>query len=434
MTADEALPFDPPAFDPRPVIEAVKAGRGLDADAAARMARGLADGSVSDAQAAGFAMAVLLRGIGSPGRLALTLAMRDSGHVLRWDLPGPVVDKHSTGGIGDVTSLIVAPLIAACGGFVPMISGRGLGHTGGTLDKLEAIPGFRTDLSETDFRRVVAETGAAIVAASRDLAPADRRLYAIRDEAAAIDSPDLITASILSKKLAAGLDALVLDVKSGSGAFLTDPAAASDLARALVETAGAAGCPAVALVTDMDQPLARAAGNAVEVAAALDTLKGAPGALRDLSLTLAAEALAAAGVDSSGVTKALDSGEAAEAFARMATAQGASADLLDRPNLPLAPVIRDVTGPQGIVASIDATALGRAVVALGGGRLRAGQPVDPAVGLTDLVRIGEKTNGRLAQVHARTEAAAETAAATIRAAYTLADAATAGPLIRDRIA
>ena len=220
------------SLDPRPIIARIRDGGGLSDADATLIARGLADGSVSDAQAGAFAMAVLLRGIGAAGRAALTRAMRDSGKVLDWDLPGPAVDKHSTGGIGDVTSLIVAPLVAACGGYVPMISGRGLGHTGGTLDKLEAIPGFRTDLDEDAFRRVVTDTGCAIVAASADLAPADRRLYAIRDEAAAVESIDLITPSILSKKLAAGLDGLVLDVKSGSGAFLTDPQAARDLARA----------------------------------------------------------------------------------------------------------------------------------------------------------------------------------------------------------
>ena len=436
--AGDSRRFDPRPFDPRPVIEAVKAGGGLAADAAAAMARGLADGTISDAQAAGFAMAVLLRGIGPEGRTALTTAMRDSGHVLRWDLPGPAVDKHSTGGIGDATSLIVAPLIAACGGFVPMISGRGLGHTGGTLDKLEAIAGFCTDLSEDRFRRVVRDRGAAIVAASADLAPADRRMYAIRDEAAAVDSVDLITASILSKKLAAGLDALVLDVKTGSGAFLRDPQAARDLARAMVDTAAALGCRTVALITDMDQPLARAAGNAVEVAAALTVLRGEPGEepLRDLSLALAAEALRAAnlatGDAENRVAEALASGRGAEFFARMAAAQGARADLIDRPDLPQAPVIRDITAPQGIVAQIDAAALGRAVVTLGGGRLRAGDMVDPAVGLNDLIRLGESTHGRLGRVHARSDAAAETAAAAVRAAYRLGEA-HPGPLIRERV-
>lgn len=425
-------------FDPRPIIAAVRDGRGLDAAGAARIARGLADCSVSDAQAGAFAMAVLTRGLGPEGRAALTRAMRDSGRVLAWDLPGPAVDKHSTGGIGDVTSLIVAPLVAACGAYVPMVSGRGLGHTGGTLDKLEAIPGFRTDLDEAAFRRIVADVGCAIVAASADLAPADRRLYAIRDEAAAVETIDLITPSILSKKLAAGLDGLVLDVKSGSGAFLTDPAAARDLARALVDTSTAAGCPTVALITDMDQPLARAAGSAVEVAAALTVLRGEPGEepLRDLSLALAAECLRVGGIPDAEarVAQALASGEAAERFARIVAAQGGPADIFAAP-LPTAPVIRDIPAPRGEgthVARMDATALGHAVLALGGGRIRAGAPIDPAVGLTDLARLGEPAP-RLGRVHAASEEAAEAAIAAVQAAYTLGPPTDPGPLIRERL-
>ncbi|WP_134726512.1 thymidine phosphorylase [Paracoccus luteus] len=425
------------APDPRPVIQAVKAGQGLDDAGAALIARGLACGSVSDAQAAGFAMAVLLRGIGAQGRAALTRAMRDSGRVLAWDLPGPVVDKHSTGGIGDTTSLIVAPLVAACGGFVPMISGRGLGHTGGTLDKLEAIPGLRTDLEEAAFRAVTAQAGCAIVAAGPSLAPADRRLYAIRDEAGAVESIDLITASILSKKLAAGLDGLVLDVKAGSGAFLAGTAAARDLARALVETATAAGCPTVALVTDMDQPLARSAGNAVEVAEALAVLRGAPGALRELSLALAAECLRVVGLGGAEAlaqaTARLDDGSAAERWGRMIAAQGGPHDLIDRPaRLPRAPVIRPVPAPDGAVAAIDVAALGRAVVALGGGRRRAGDAVDPRVGLTGLRRLAEATGGVLAHVHAGSEDAAGAAIRAVQAAYRLGCAAP-GPLVRERI-
>ena len=227
--------------DPRPVIAALRDGRGLDGEGAALIARGLAEGWVSDAQAGAFAMAVLTRGLDETGRVALTRAMRDSGRVLHWALPGPVLDKHSTGGIGDTVSLVLAPVLAACGAYVPMISGRGLGHTGGTLDKLEAIPGLRCDLDEAGFRRVVQDVGCAIVAAGPDLAPADARLYAIRDETATVGSVDLITASILSKKLAAGLDGLVLDVKQGSGAFLGSRDAAQHLARALVDCANAAG-------------------------------------------------------------------------------------------------------------------------------------------------------------------------------------------------
>ncbi|WP_288948660.1 thymidine phosphorylase [uncultured Paracoccus sp.] len=421
--------------DPRPVIAAVRDGHGLDAAGAGLIARGLADGSVSDAQAAAFAMAVLLRGLDKGGRVALTRAMRDSGHVMRWDLPGPVVDKHSTGGIGDTVSLILAPLVASCGGYVPMISGRGLGHTGGTLDKLEAIPGFRTALSEKEFRRVTAGAGCAIVAAGPELAPADARLYAIRDESATVSSVDLITASILSKKLAAGLDALILDVKQGSGAFLRNPEAAQDLARALVDTAKGAGCRARAYVTDMDQPLARAAGNALELREAIVALTGGQGALRDLSLALSSACLDLAGL-SDGTLQALESGAAAERFARMVAAQGGPTDLLEHPDryLPPAPVVRAVPG-RGRVAAIDTEALGHAVVALGGGRLRAGDRIDPRVGLAELLRIGETADeGRpLALVHAATEAAAEAAVASVAAAYLLGDGPEPGPLIRSEV-
>ncbi|MDT1062966.1 thymidine phosphorylase [Paracoccus sp. CPCC 101403] len=417
--------------DPRPVIAGVRDGRGLDEAGAALIATGLADGSVSDAQAGAFAMAVLLSGLDENGRVALTRAMRDSGHVLRWDLPGPVVDKHSTGGIGDTVSLVLAPVVAACGAFVPMISGRGLGHTGGTLDKLEAIPGFRTALPEDEFRQIVAAQGCAIVAAGKDLAPADARLYAIRDESATVGSIDLITASILSKKLAAGLDALVLDVKQGTGAFLRSPEAALQLARALVDTANGAGCRTRAFVTDMDQPLARAAGNALELYEAIAVLKGAGGALAELSLALAEACLSVVHLDGAG--HALASGTAAERFARMVVAQGGPADLLERPEayLPPAPVIRPIPA-RGRVAAIDTEALGHAVVALGGGRLHAGDRIDPRVGLAALLRIGEEAgpDQPLGFVHAATEAAAEAAVATVQAAYLMGDGPAPGPLIR----
>ena len=237
-------------------------------------AAGLASGAVSDAQAGAFAMAVCLNGLGDAGRVALTIAMRDSGQVLTWDLPGPVLDKHSTGGVGDCVSLLLAPALAACGIYVPMISGRGLGHTGGTLDKLEAIPGVRTQVPEARLREIIASTGCAIVGASGQIAPADKRLYGIRDVTATVDSIDLITASILSKKLAAGLQGLVLDVKCGSGAFMKTDADAQALAQALVSTATGAGCPTAAFVTDMDQPLCPALGNAVEVAICMEVLSG----------------------------------------------------------------------------------------------------------------------------------------------------------------
>jgi thymidine phosphorylase len=423
--------------DPRPVIAAIRDGRGLDGPGAALIAQGLADGSVSDAQAGAFAMAVLTRGTGDAGRIFLTRAMRDSGHVLHWDLPGPVVDKHSTGGIGDTVSLILAPLLAASGVYVPMISGRGLGHTGGTLDKLEAIPGFLCDQPEGALRRITREVGCAIVAAGGDVAPADRRLYAIRDESGTVESIDLITASILSKKLAAGLDALVLDVKAGSGAFLKSPEQARRLARALVETANGAGCKTSALVTDMDQPLARSAGNALEVAEAVRVLRGEKGALRDLTLELSAECLRLAGRDPAGLTARLDNGEAAEVFGRMVAAQGGPRDFLDRPDSFLKPanVIRPVPAPEGRVGRINVAALGHAVLALGGGRIRSGERIDHSVGLTGLAKLGETVgpDAPLAILHAADDTAAEIAIAAVQAAYVLKDVAEAGPLVRERV-
>ncbi|WP_411839360.1 thymidine phosphorylase [Paracoccus sp. ME4] len=423
--------------DPRPVIAAIRDGRGLDGPGAALIAQGLADGSVSDAQAGAFAMAVLTRGTGQAGRVALTRAMRDSGHVLQWDLPGPVVDKHSTGGIGDTVSLVLAPLLAARGCFVPMISGRGLGHTGGTLDKLEAIPGYLCDQPEEELRRIVRQVGCAIVSATGDVAPADRRLYAIRDESGTVESIDLITASILSKKLAAGLDALVLDVKSGSGAILKKPDSAQRLAQALVETANGAGCRTTAFITDMDQPLARSAGNALEVLEAIRCLQGEPGALRELTLALAAECLALAGRPAEGLEATLDSGAAAEIFGRMVASQGGPRDLIDRPeaHLARAPVIVPVPAPEGRVGRIDVTALGHAVLALGGGRVRAGEAIDPRVGLDRLAKLGDAVGegAPLAMVHAADDTAAQVAVAAVQAAYALGDGAP-GSLIRDRIA
>ncbi len=288
----------PGLMDARAIIARIRDGGTPSAAELSWFAAGLASGAVSDAQAGAFAMAVLLKGIGEAGRVALTRAMRDSGKVLEWDLPGPVLDKHSTGGIGDCVSLALAPALAACGAYVPMISGRGLGHTGGTLDKLESIPGFRTGLSEEQLRRQLTEVRCAIVSASPEIAPADRRLYAIRDVTGTVESVDLITASILSKKLAAGLEALVLDVKCGSGAFMKTLDEAEELANALVSAAQGAGCMTSALITDMSQPLATAAGNALEVIEVMETLTGTSvnAALWDLTVALGGEALALGGI------------------------------------------------------------------------------------------------------------------------------------------
>jgi len=434
--------------DARSIIAKVRDGGQPSQDDLRWFASGLASGAVTDAQAGAFAMAVLLKGLNEEGRVALTRGMRDSGKVMAWDLPGPVVDKHSTGGIGDCTSLLLAPALAVCGAYVPMISGRGLGHTGGTLDKLEAIPGFRTGLTESAFRKQMSDVKCAIVAASADLAPADRRLYAIRDVTATVESIDLITASILSKKLAAGLEALVLDVKCGSGAFMKTPERAEALARSLVATAQGAGCMTSALITDMSQPLATAAGNALEVIEVMETLTGTSvnTALWDLTVALGGEALALAGLaadakDGEGrISEALSSGAAAECFGRMVVAQGGPADFVDRwpDRLPSAPVMMEVPAlADGYVTRIDGEMLGLAVVHLGGGRLREGDKVNPSVGLSDLAGIGEETGAGvpLAMVHAVTEDAGRAAVRAVQAAYGIGpEAPDDPPLVQKRIA
>jgi thymidine phosphorylase len=425
---------------PAVLIQAVIDGR-AEPDDLRTFALGIADGTVSDAQCGAFAMAVKLRGLSADCRTALTLGMRDSGHVLRWDLPGPTVDKHSTGGVGDLVSLPLAPALAACGVFVPMVSGRGLGHTGGTLDKLEAIPGYTVAQSEEEFRRIVKTVGCAIVGAGPGIAPADKRLYAIRDVTATIESVDLITASILSKKLAAGLEALVLDVKVGSGAFLPGEDQARALARSLVDTAKGAGTRTAALVTGMDTPLGGIGGNALEVAEAMRLLTGAGAPdLRALTVALGTEALALAGVPDGAarIAAALDSGAAAERFGRMVAAQGGLSDFLERwaELLPTAPVIRPVPPPaEGMVAALDTRAIGLAIVGLGGGRRREGDRIDPRVGLTDIAPPGTRV-GRdrpLAIVHAATEDDAARVALALATAVTLGEAPVPAPLIRERV-
>ncbi|MDB5659126.1 MAG: thymidine phosphorylase [Cypionkella sp.] len=435
-------------MDARAIIVALRDGAVPSAAELQWFAQGLASGAVSDAQAGAFAMAVLLKGLGDEGRVALTRAMRDTGHVLEWDVPGPVLDKHSTGGIGDCVSLMLAPALAACGAYVPMISGRGLGHTGGTLDKLESIPGLKTGLSEDQLRRQLLDIRCAIVSASAEIAPADRRLYAVRDVTGTVESVDLITASILSKKLAAGLEALVLDVKCGSGAFMKTLEDAEVLARALVSAAQGAGCMTSALITDMSQPLATAAGNALEVSEVMETLTGTSvnAALWDITMALGGEALALGGLAADPadgarrIEQALESGAAAEWFGRMVAAQGGPLDFVERwpDRLPAATVIREVPslGP-GFVRSIDGQVLGLAVVGLGGGRQREGDKLNLSVGLSDLAGIGEDIGAGdpLCMVHAATEAAADEAIQRVQAAYVMGGAPPPDPeLIIKRIA
>ena len=430
MTAGAVLPQE--------LIRRKRDGGELEGHEIEWLVRGITDGWVSDAQVGAFAMAVVLKGMTRDERVALTGAMMRSGEVLDWSeagLPGPALDKHSTGGVGDKVSLLLGPMIAACGGAVPMISGRGLGHTGGTLDKLESIPGYLTTPDPERLRAAVRNAGCAIIGQTGDLAPADRRLYAIRDATATVESLPLIVASILSKKLAAGLDALVMDVKAGSGAFMTDVGAARELAQAIVDVAAGNGLPARALITDMDRVLGRTAGNALEVREAIDHLTGAASDPRlvEVTVELCRELLALGGLEGRDPAEALSGGAAAERFAAMVTELGGPSDLLEKPDahLPVAPQVSAALPDRaGIVTKVDVRAVGLAVVALGGGRRHEAESVDHAVGLSEVAAPGERVgpaDAPLAVVHARTDADADAAIAALRAAFTVGDEAPADP-------
>jgi thymidine phosphorylase len=429
------------------IIRKKRDGEPLASSEIAEFISGLTAGSVTEGQAAAFAMAVFFRGMSRDEAVALTTAMRDSGTVLKWNLPGRVLDKHSTGGVGDNVSLMLAPALAACGAYVPMISGRGLGHTGGTLDKLDAIPGYRTQPDVADFRRAVADVGVAIIGQTANLAPADKRLYAIRDVTATVESIPLITASILSKKLAEGPDALVLDVKTGNGAFMAKLDDARALADSLEAVANGAGLKTSALITAMDQPLAPAAGNAVEVAEAVAFLTGVRRVPRlwEVTVALGAEVLALGGLAAdkdhgrARIIEAFESGRAAEVFGRMVAALGGPADFVERPAVYLkaSSLVRPVAPLRaGFVAAVDTRAVGIAVVELGGGRRRAADPIDHAVGFTELAAVGDAVgpDRPLAVVHARDEAAVAVATEALRAAYVVADrGGEAAPPVIDRV-
>ncbi len=421
---------------PQEIIRKKRDGAELSEDEIREFVAGLAGGGFSEGQVAALGMAVFLNGMSREEAVALTLAMRDSGDVLDWsDLPGPVTDKHSTGGVGDNVSLMLAPIVASCGAFVPMISGRGLGHTGGTLDKMDSIPGYRSQPDNALFRKTVREAGCAIIGQTAHLAPADKRFYAIRDVTGTVESIPLITASILSKKLAAGLQSLVLDVKAGNGAFMASTRDAGKLARSLVEVANGAGLATTALVTGMNEPLASAAGNAVEVRNAVDFLTGArrDRRLEHVTLALAAEMLSASGIAKSNreasarAQDALDTGRAAETFGRMVDLLGGPADFVENcdRHLPKAGELRDVPAPRdGFVGGVSTRDIGLAVVALGGGRTNPEASVDHAVGITDLLAVGtEVRKGEpLARVHARTPSEAEAAVGAVLEAYSISDA------------
>lgn len=419
---------------PQEIIRRKRDGAELSREEIAAFIHGLTSEDVSEGQAAAFAMAVFFRGMSQNETVALTLAMRDSGEVIEWDDGRPVADKHSTGGVGDNVSLMLAPIAAACGLAVPMISGRGLGHTGGTLDKLQAIPGYNVTPDAGLLKQVVADAGCAIIGQTGDLAPADRRLYAIRDVTATVESVPLITASILSKKLAAGLWTLVLDVKVGNGAFMASMAEAEALARSLVDVANGAGTRTTALLTDMNQPLADAVGNAREVVNCLDFLAGRKNGTRlhEVVMALAAEMLVQAGVASSvdearsTAIRALDSGHALERFARMVAALGGPADFVEKPDLYLrkAAVTVPVRAPEsGWLSACSTRALGLAVMELGGGRRRPQDDIDHSVGLDRIVPLGNRvTKGDpIAVVHAADRDQGEDIAKAVACCFTLAD-------------
>jgi thymidine phosphorylase len=410
-------------FLPQEVIRRKRDCKELTEEEISGFVTGLTDDTISEGQVAAFAMAVFFNGMSPKECATLTLAMRDSGEVLRWGqdrLQGPVVDKHSTGGVGDTVSLMLAPMLAACGAHVPMISGRGLGHTGGTLDKLTSIPGYNLRPASDQFQAVVEDVGCAIIGQTSALAPADSRLYAVRDVTATVESVALITASILSKKLAAGLDALVMDIKVGNGAFMSSMDDARELATSINRVADEAGLKTEALITDMSQPLAPVAGNALEIAECVNYLEGNQ---RDPRLHEAVIKLGSALLMRSGLVKdqtqaeerleaSLTSGEALVRFDRMVAALGGPLGFSENSKayLPRAPVVREVLSPMaGFVSSIDTRALGLAVVQLGGGRTRPEDDIDLSVGLDQIVRLGNKVEvgDPLCRVHALSKSDAD---------------------------
>jgi thymidine phosphorylase len=432
------------ALLPQEIIIKKRDGEVLTTGEIGEFIAGLTDGSVSQAQAAAFAMAVFFRDMNLAERVALTTAMRDSGTVLDWsDLDGPVVDKHSTGGVGDNVSLMLAPILAACGVYVPMISGRGLGHTGGTLDKFDSIPGYTTQPDNALFRKVTKKAGCAIIGQTADLAPADKILYSIRDVTGTVENVSLITASILSKKLAAGLGALILDVKTGSGAFMPTLDRSRELARSLVDVANGAGTKTAALITDMNEPLASAAGNALEIRNAVDFLTGAhrDQRLYDVTIALSAAALELTGFKGDAVKAcevALWSGKAVSHFSEMVALLGGPADFVERmdTHLQRAAIVVDVVAPAaGTITEIDTRGVGMAVVALGGGRRLPTDAIDHSVGFDRLLGLGTKVEvgTPLARLHARDAATAAEASRRLIAAYKLGDHAATHPLIADRI-
>ena len=422
---------------PQDVIRKKRDGASLTRGEIKFFVDGLTRGLVADYQASALLMAICLNGMDAEETAWLADAMLNSGERLDFsDIPLPKVDKHSTGGVGDKTSLILAPLAAACGACVPMISGRGLGHTGGTLDKLESIPGYRVHLARAEFRSILEKVGFAMMGQTSEIAPADKKLYALRDATATVEAIPLIVSSIMSKKLAAGLDALVLDVKTGSGAFMREEERARELARALVSTGNSCGVRTEALLTDMNQPLGRAVGHSIEVQECVEILRNEADEraqpLTELSVELAARMVAISGVEPSleearrVVTRALHSGAAMERFRQNVEAQGGDPRVCDEP-AKILPLIRQevkVESPRtGFVSGMDAAEIGNAVASIGGGRVQIEDEVDPAVGFLTEAKIGDsvKAGEVLGILYCRSEAHAQEAAVRIQAAYLIGD-------------
>lgn len=437
-------------FLPQEIIRHKRDGAVLSDSEIENFVAGITDGSVTDSQISAFAMAVFFKGMHMPECITLTRAMANSGDTLDWHaagIDGPIVDKHSTGGVGDKVSLILAPLVAACGAYVPMISGRGLGHTGGTLDKLDSIPGYNSTPERQRFIEVVRTTGCAIIGQTAELAPADKRFYAIRDITATVESIPLITASILSKKLAAELDALVMDVKFGSGAFMRDIDSARQLAQSITTVASGAGTPTTTLLTDMNQVLGHSVGNALELREAVEYLNGTylEPRLDNVTRALAADMLLLAGVVKSvdagllQVDRALASGSAADKFSHMVAELGGPDDFLKRHEhyLPVAPEMQTLSASRaGFIAAIDTRAIGLSVLKLGGGRRSSEQAIDHAVGLSELCQLGDAVQAgqMLAKIYARTHSDAALALTELTQAIVIRDKPPViEPIVRERI-
>ena len=422
---------------PQEIIRKKRDGQALSEKEISAIVSGMTDGTFSESQLAAFAMAVYFQGMSMDECIALTGNMMKSGQMLTWDdlkLDGPVVDKHSTGGVGDKVSLILAPIVAACGVYNPMVSGRGLGHTGGTLDKLESIPGYNTHPDNSLFRRTVKEVGCAIIGQTEDLAPADKLFYSVRDVTATIESVPLITASILSKKLAAGLDGLVMDVKTGNGAFANNLGFANEIAKSIIHVSNNFGVRTSVFITDMNQPLGRTVGNALEVREAVNYLTGVDRdpRLHDVVISIASEMLAIGGLAETKkegiekVNEVLDNGKAAESFGKMVLTLGGPENFLEevKSYLPEAPVIKPIPSEHtGFVSGINTRNVGLAVVELGGGRKNVTDGIDHSVGLSQVVGISEKVEAAqpLALVHAQNEDQANQTIETIRNSYSISD-------------